>query len=631
MIDLTKMKYIKRYNKNIIIFVSPILLLDRLEKDSPLYNIRNVKYQIGNRVERAKEFILKNWDNPRATFEPSIVSIYNNRLGFTDGRHRVLAAYELNIPEVAIEIPKDQEHLFDYMKIKKITESPDHVFYRNLKWTDESAYPFFAFYDAGVVYVEVGESGNSHDTLDSHENNRGYSGRMWFDKKIISFWSYPDQDVFKKIIDELEYILNKKLWNKNWKIECVIYNNNTTMDKVPRWKNVEGTSEVKIIPIEKYFKGIEFPEEEKAMHLMSWKEKAKLKPKGFGSDKYSDSNNIQKRQMKYTSENMNIIETPLDETEVRMMAWLYLLLTYNNIGIKEEEWIEDKRMGITFKKSIKWLENRNYIKSNKVTAKMWVITDNGKKALYDFFKPPKTREEYLNYNDNWLKKYNVSGLYGYTISRIPIELYEIKFKEDSKNKMIYTITENEYFKIKNWLDKYQRGLVGWWIQLNKYLGLKNELIPDVNEMVLYRGLNFNLNFDNMGLLPNNMCNTARGVINITDLKIGDKIICNKPSWTLDKNIAKLFASGKKGYGDYRKMPNNEIGVILKNTFPSSDILLDINWLNNNKYINDNTILSEEMEVIVKPKKRYVEVVEIFKSDIYEKRIITQFKYFKNNK
>jgi hypothetical protein len=487
MIDLTKIKYKKRYNKDIIIFVSPILLLDRLEKDDTNYNVRNPKNQIGNRVERAKEFILKNWNNSRATFEPSIVGIYNDKLSFTDGRHRVLAASELNIPEIAIEIPKNQEHLFDYMKVKKITESPDHVYPRqnllnSLKWEDESA-------------------------------------------------------------------------------------------------------------------------------------------------KYSD-NNIQKRQMNYTSESMNINETPSYETEVRIMAWLYIIFCYDQIGIEEKKWVNDNRMNITFKESIEPLEKQNYIKSNN--DGIWKITNDGKKALYDFFKPPKTREEFLNYNSNWLKKYDVSGFQGYIISKIPIELYEKKFQEDSENKMSYTLTIDEYSKLATWFLKYQRGLIGWWTRLNQYLGLKNELIPDVNEMVLYRGLNFNLNYDNIGLLPNNMCVTSRGTISITDLKKGDKILCNKSSWTLNKNIAKIFASGKKGYHDYKKMSNNEIGIILKNTFSSSDILLDVDWIENNKYLQSEVVFSEEMEVIIKPKKRYVEVVEIFNStDIYEKKIITKFKDFEN--
>ena len=130
-IDLRKVKYKKRYPGEKIIFVSPTKLLDRLEKDDPEFNVRNPKYQLGNRVGRSKEFILKNWDNPKVIFEPSIVSInyFNStrelKLSFGDGRHRILAAEELGIPEVGIEIKPSQEKYFDYMKIKSMNESTE--------------------------------------------------------------------------------------------------------------------------------------------------------------------------------------------------------------------------------------------------------------------------------------------------------------------------------------------------------------------------------------------------------------------------------------------------------------------------------------------------------------------------
>jgi len=150
--DLRKVKYKKRYPSEKIIFVSPTKLLDRLEKDDPEFNVRNPKHQIGNRVERAKEFILRNWNNPKSVFEPSIVAINhfnstgNLKLSFSDGRHRVLAAEELGIPEVAIEIKPSQEKLFDYMKVKPMNESPDNINYKefniNRHWTEGQALPF---------------------------------------------------------------------------------------------------------------------------------------------------------------------------------------------------------------------------------------------------------------------------------------------------------------------------------------------------------------------------------------------------------------------------------------------------------------------------------------------------------
>jgi len=124
MIDLRKVKYKKRYKKDKIIFVSPTKILDRLQNDSPSFDIRNPKNIIGDRVERAKEWILKNYNNPSVVFEPSVVGIYHRdrkdkvgHISFSDGRHRILAAEELGIPEVAIEIPPHHEKYFEYMKV----------------------------------------------------------------------------------------------------------------------------------------------------------------------------------------------------------------------------------------------------------------------------------------------------------------------------------------------------------------------------------------------------------------------------------------------------------------------------------------------------------------------------------
>lgn len=306
------------------------------------------------------------------------------------------------------------------------------------------------------------------------------------------------------------------------------------------------------------------------------------------------------------------IKESLDETRVRVMAWLYMLFVYDHPGsdgMSEESWLKDNRMGVTFETAVHELKKDGLV---KFVHNKWKITDKGKKELVKFFNPPKTRDEWLNYDSTWLKKYDNNDMWtGYHISRIPEELFDRLFGMESKGKMVYTLTDEEYHKISEWWVKYQRGTVGWWTQMNKYLGLKNELIPDVDEMTLYRGLNFNLGFQNVGLLPDNSCKTTRGIVKVTDLKVGDKMLCSKPSWTLDKDIAKMFASGKKGYGDYRTMGNEEIGIVLRNTFPYTDLFLDTNWVENNEHLSGEVVLPQEMEVIVKPQNRYVEVIEVF--------------------
>lgn len=59
------------------------------------------------------------------------------------------------------------------------------------------------------------------------------------------------------------------------------------------------------------------------------------------------------------------------------------------------------------------------------------------------------------------------------------------------------------------------------------------------------------------------------------------------------------------------MKDTEIGVILKNEFKSSEILLDSDWINNHKFLKDKSVFPSELEVIIQPKTRYVEIIHIF--------------------
>lgn len=113
--------------RNALVYVSPSKILARHGQDAPDFDVRDKKNQIGNRVERAKNFIRTYAEdqtpvNPATgerlsklgtiTFEPSIASLTRGKVGFTDGRHRILAAQELGLAAVPLEVPKDQAPYF---------------------------------------------------------------------------------------------------------------------------------------------------------------------------------------------------------------------------------------------------------------------------------------------------------------------------------------------------------------------------------------------------------------------------------------------------------------------------------------------------------------------------------------
>ena len=212
-----------------------------------------------------------------------------------------------------------------------ITESPDSIpNYEEdvtLRWTDEDALPFFVDVNSNHTIVEnvyIGSYSVMHkDILDFYEN-RAYAGRLWDDSKVISFWIYPNKDLFKQIINLLEEELDIKMFNNGWKIE-VVTNENTGDIKIDEYDPhiedddddafFQGLDQAdginKIIPIEEYIGSEDQSKELMAQHLLNWKEKEKLKKergiKGFGSAKtaWDKPKNIKWRQAIYQENKKN--------------------------------------------------------------------------------------------------------------------------------------------------------------------------------------------------------------------------------------------------------------------------------------------------------------------------------------
>jgi hypothetical protein len=286
-----------------------------------------------------------------------------------------------------------------------------------------------------------------------------------------------------------------------------------------------------------------------------------------------------------------------DERLVRIMSWLYMFLVYKKFdkhGLVES-WFKDGRMGIKLEECMPYLKDNKFVKMIYDVTKnrdVWVITKKGENKLYSFFDVPKTREEFMNYDRKALSKYDITGLDGYPISRIPMELYE-QHKRDNKGWIKYNLEDEIYEKINIWVEKHQRGLGKWVGWLSKYCGLKEDLLPNVDKMTLYRGLNLSK-------------------LNVESIKVGDELVCSNPSWTLDLKVAQSFASGKHGLGDHREMFEDEIGVVLKHEFNYTELFMDMNWVDDNHdFFIDEILFSNEYEVIVKPKKRKYKVFEVF--------------------
>jgi len=120
-IDWGSKRIMKRSPNSEVIYLSPQKVLERVGKDMGSgFDIRNQGVRIGNRLEKAMEY-LKNTDVE--AYQPTALYIENwgfddngqkveykePKVGISDGRHRLLAAFNLGLEEFPFEIQSPTE------------------------------------------------------------------------------------------------------------------------------------------------------------------------------------------------------------------------------------------------------------------------------------------------------------------------------------------------------------------------------------------------------------------------------------------------------------------------------------------------------------------------------------------
>jgi hypothetical protein len=216
-------------------------------------------------------------------------------------------------------------------KFNLIKESPDTVWYKD-NWnyyTDDDAMPFFITINKNnevrKLYMAKNKTGIAHRYIPNKNffginrdqpRDKAYPGRIWLDRKVMSFWVYPDEKLFISIINNLEKKLKIKMFNNDWYIEVYKLDSGDIKKRDKNntdyycYDNDELSGRKEFIPIDEYAGSEDAPEEERIAHLMNWQEKEKLKKekgvKGFGSGKtaWDKPHNIKWRQAIY-QENKN--------------------------------------------------------------------------------------------------------------------------------------------------------------------------------------------------------------------------------------------------------------------------------------------------------------------------------------
>lgn len=116
-----------RPGSNVLTLVSIDKFLSRLKKDDPYFYIgSDTKVKTSQeRIKKSMEYITNYAENPKmfhpktgerwsydVMLEPTEASMYENKLGVVNGRHRMVALKNLGYTHAYIEVPKEQENLF---------------------------------------------------------------------------------------------------------------------------------------------------------------------------------------------------------------------------------------------------------------------------------------------------------------------------------------------------------------------------------------------------------------------------------------------------------------------------------------------------------------------------------------
>ena len=202
-----------------------------------------------------------------------------------------------------------------------LNESPDTVDvdgFRDLSYYDNDAVAFACKANADqteLEVLEVGDEGQMHSDSGLGEGDEwSYPGRLWIKSKIISFWVYPNDILFKQIIKGLEEKLDIKMFNNDWKVEVIkregkVVKRDYSEEDIESYYYDErqGYDESELISLDEYAGSEDFSDLQKQMHLMGWAEKQRLKEKGvklapgFGADRtaWDQPRNLKYRQTIY--------------------------------------------------------------------------------------------------------------------------------------------------------------------------------------------------------------------------------------------------------------------------------------------------------------------------------------------
>jgi len=201
------------------------------------------------------------------------------------------------------------------MKALRVFESPDEISWPNLTYNqygepvDSNEWaPEFGATGSHAFWYENGEfvMGNEHGghPLEVLRDKESYSGRVWADQKLISFWYYPSKFQFQDIAKELSEKLSRKrgediniLEDPEWKVE-ILPENKKWHSQDPYVRDAaEKTWKTELVPAGEYGGSAQRSEEDLGQeHAKSPMLKKLSRDKVGGSKKYGKEKPLVWRQ-----------------------------------------------------------------------------------------------------------------------------------------------------------------------------------------------------------------------------------------------------------------------------------------------------------------------------------------------
>jgi len=227
----------------------------------------------------------------------------------------------------------------------KLNENPD--FLRtggyDLGWMKDDAMPFGFYKDELFISLNGGTHGgipgwgNIEDKLPSPKDISygkpryylDYSGRLWKNHKIMSFWKYPPKEKFKEVIDKIGKAIGEpNMFNDpEWKVEIVIgqtkdYPQTEKKDINKDWDRYDEYYDQKLIPLRDYVSSNERSKEDLAKsHVASPMNKLKRPDRSsFFNVRNKKEKPLAWRQAMYAEGKKEIVKSTINESPDMIQA-----------------------------------------------------------------------------------------------------------------------------------------------------------------------------------------------------------------------------------------------------------------------------------------------------------------------